>query len=145
MEQNMVMWWTLGGILAAALVFGGLGWLIVSRSALPYTRERKLSGELAVAGLSVEAWIISIERKAGGNLYAEHFDMTVRYADAAGSEQQAIVQAAIDEELAANFVPGKTVHLRYDPADPARIAIDRSKTTTFIPAAWRTDVPHEDR
>jgi len=128
--------WIVGTAVTLAAVVFVL--LLVRTGAQPYREERVLASRLAQSGLPAPAEVLTLDRQPGGaDLFAVPMKLGVRYADAAGHERRTDLHVYIDNELLANFLPGKTVFLRYDPADPASIAVDRARTPTEIPAAWR--------
>jgi len=131
------MGWWLGGTVAT-LVFIGFVAMIVRDNARPFDEERRLAVELAQAGEPVVANVLALERQTGGRPFAAPMKLSLCYTDAGSCERHAELRAYIDPELLANFMPGKTVHLRYDRQHPARIAIDRQLSPTEIPAAWRS-------
>jgi len=129
-------WW-IGGTIAT-LAFIGFVAMIVRDNARPFDEERKLAAQLAQAGQPATARVLALDRQPGGRPYAAPMKVSLCYADADGCEQQAEVRVYIDSELLANFMPGQTVHVRYDRQHPGRIAIDRQLSPTEIPAAWRS-------
>jgi len=132
--------WTLGTL--ATLAFVGFVFLLVRGGAQPYRAERALAVRLAQDGRPAGAEVLRLDRQPGGDdLFAVPMKLAVRYADATGGKRYTDLHVYIDKELLANFMPGRTVHVRYDPEDPGRVAVDRALTPTEIPAEWRRAAP----
>ena len=132
--SNMA-WWAAGTI--ATAVFIGFVAMVVRENARLFDHERELAAELATAGQPAVAMVLALSRQPGGRPFALPVKLSLRFADAEGREQQADLRLHIDRELLAGFMPGQTVHVRYDRRQPARVAVDRRLTPTEIPAAWR--------
>jgi hypothetical protein len=123
-------------MLLTVLILALIGVLMFVKTA-PQRREGIWATELADGGRCVAAEVVSLERKRmGGDDWTEPMKMALRYTDEASNEQHATVHAYITKELISNFTPGKTVYVRYDPANPERMAIDRERSPTRI--AWTT-------
>lgn len=134
--MTQVAWWMAGT--AATILFIGFVAMVVRDNARQFDRERELARELSQVGQPAVATVLALDRQPGGRPYAAPMKLTVRYADQHGHEQHAELRLYIDRELLATFMPGQAVHVRYDPQQPSRIAVDRSLTPTEIDAAWRT-------
>lgn len=133
--MSNVGWWLAGTI--ATVVFIGFVAMIVRENARPFEQERKLAAQLAQTGQPAAATVLALERQPGGRPFALPVKLSLRFAGADGREQEADLRMYIDRELLAGFMPGQTVHVRYDRQHPARIAVDRQLTPTEVPAAWR--------
>jgi hypothetical protein len=129
-------WWIAAPILGLVVVVVAFAFYIV-HGPTPYRRERELSAVLATEGVAATGRIVNMERATGGDAYASVITLDVAVAQAGGGEHKARLQVLVDRELMVEFMPGKTVYLRYDAADPKRIAIDRNASPTQIPAPWR--------
>lgn len=129
-------WWVAAPILALVAVIVAFAFYIV-HGPTPYRRERELSAVLATDGVAAKGRIVRMERATGGDAYADAITLDVVVAEAGVGERPARLQVLVDRELMVEFMPGKTVSLRYDAADPARIAIDRDASPTQIRAPWR--------
>ncbi|AWP73649.1 DUF3592 domain-containing protein [Bordetella bronchiseptica] len=132
-------WWIAGTLATLAAV--GLVALLVRGGARPYETERALAAQLARTGRPAQAEVLALDRQPGGELYAAPMKLALRYADAMGRARQAELHVYIDSELLVNFMPGQAIHVRFDPSDAARIAVDRERSPTEIPAAWRRRHP----
>ena len=128
-------WWVIGTV--ATVAFVAFVAMIVRDAARPYEDERSLAARLARSGQPALAEVLSLDRQPGGQLYAVPMKLALRYADTGGREQRADLRVYIDRELLATFMPGKTIHVRYDTNHPTRLAVDRDLSPTEIPAAWR--------
>ncbi|WP_459616208.1 DUF3592 domain-containing protein [Bordetella sp. 2513F-2] len=111
--------------------------MIVHFGATPYQAERSLAAQLADQGMPITGEVVALERQPGGEPFSVPVKLTVRYTDAAGSAQQTPLSVYIDQELLQGFMPGRPVHLRQDPRQPGRLAVDRRLSPTEIPASWR--------
>ncbi|HYG45489.1 MAG TPA: DUF3592 domain-containing protein [Bordetella sp.] len=129
------VWWVIGTV--ATVAFVAFVAMVVRETARPYEDERSLAARLAHTGQPVLAEVLALDRQPGGKPYAAPMKLGVRYADANGREQRADLRVYIDRELLAAFMPGKTIHVRYDANHPSRLAVDRQLSPTEIPATWR--------
>ncbi|MBO9357272.1 DUF3592 domain-containing protein [Bordetella petrii] len=133
--MSPVAWWVAGTI--ATLLFVVFVAMIVRDNARPFEQERRLAAQLAQSGQPAMARVLALQRQPGGRPFAAPVKLDLGYADAQGHEQRAALRLYVDHELLAGFMPGQTVHVRYDRRHPERIAVDRALTPTEIPAAWR--------
>lgn len=74
--------------------------------------------------------IVGFKRR-GGSDTSTGVTLTVAL-QANGELHQARIKATIENALLADFGTGKSIHLLYDPGDPARVAIDREASPTYV-------------
>ena len=136
--------WVFFGIVMTAVTLGGIGAVGYMRSENRlYTAERKLWPVLAVSGQPAEGVIRGLKMhpnnmtrggSRGQTVCAVVLD--VDYTGVDGTPHAASIHTFIEDALVPRFVqPRQPIHLRYDPTNPASVAIDRTRTPLEIPRA----------
>ena len=97
-------------------------------------RGEKTSAQITAADRQERRMVVSIG--FGGRRMAA-VRLRVKFEDRGGRMHTAEIRTFVEEYLLANFVAGRTVALVYDPADPSRVAVDRSLTSVQLPAQSR--------
>lgn len=86
-----------------------------------YYEQLRKTGEEALAKI-LTAEEMNIRVEGGGSMFRLTFEVTPRI----GSPFRAETQAAIADSSRAKYAVGKTVYVRYDPANKAQVALDRA-------------------
>lgn len=115
-------------ILIIAVALAVIGFLLRQR---PFREERARALSLATAGTRTPALVRAWSRESATEK-ASNLRLTVSFA-AHGVEREVEVPVRVDKDLIIGFAPGTTIHLLIDPADPARVCVDRSLSPVEVP------------
>ena len=144
----MVEWetllWVFFGVVMAVVVLGGIGAVGYMRKENGrYTAEARRWAVLAHTGQPAEAVVSNVRMHPNNMTRGGSRGQTVcalvldvAYTDAAGAAHSASIPTFVEDALVPQFLtPQRVVHLRYDPSDPASVAIDRTRTPLELPRA----------
>lgn len=107
-------------------------YLVISQSMMPSAEERA-AHELEAAANTARGEAVVTALKHDGIMETENLRMTrlrlsLRMPSDTGTEQHSEMVVKVEDALLPNFASGKTVHVLYDPADPRRVAVDRTRS-----------------
>jgi len=98
--------------------------------------EEKLARRLAAGGTaqSVMGKVMEMRRRGSLETTTHRYSYVTLIVDmeAEGATRSVSLRVKIEEGLLPGFASGKHIHLLYDPADPANVAIDREKNPVSI-------------
>ncbi|HMR47812.1 MAG TPA: hypothetical protein PKE40_01495 [Arachnia sp.] len=126
LNAGLVVSFVVAGALVLVLLMG------FSASRRPLRQEEDLAASLAGRAATAEARVTAWERRPVG--CEDHRALRLTLAiDAEAMRWEIAVPVVVEKELVANFSPGRTVYVLYDPEDPSRVAIDRDRSPVAIP------------
>jgi len=143
MEWETLLWGFFG-VVMAVVVLGGIGAVGYMRKENGrYTAEARRWAVLGQSGQPVEAVVRNVRMHPNNMTRGGSRGQTVcalvldvAYTDATGTAHTASIPTFVEDALVPQFLaPGRIVHLRYDPSDPASVSIDRTRTPLELPRA----------
>lgn len=142
-EWETLLWIFFAVVMTGVIVasIGAVGYM--RRENRLYAAEHKRWTALAQSGRPIEGTVRNFRLHPGNMTRGGSHGQTVcavvldiDYTDGSGAPRTAAVRTFIEDALVPSFqAPGKRVHLRVDPQDPALVAIDRERTPLEIPRA----------
>lgn len=110
--------------------------VLIARSYLPSAEER-LARELETAPNAVQAAATVLRARHDGIMETQDIRRTrlILTADLSvdgGANREVELAVRVEDALLANFASGQTIHVLYDPADPSRVAVDRTRSPVQV-------------
>ncbi|NYT59226.1 hypothetical protein H0A65_09860 [Alcaligenaceae bacterium] len=118
------------------LGFSLLMFVVLTLGFLPRQEER-LADRLSRDSLAVHttARVVALDRRGteeGHTMHRTGLNLTLAVKEPDGIERIAKLAVWVEDAVLPNFATGKTVHVLYDPDEPAKLAIDRHQTPVQI-------------
>ncbi|MCC2596533.1 hypothetical protein LKR43_09280 [Pusillimonas sp. MFBS29] len=118
------------------LAFSVLMFVVLTLGFLPRQEER-LADRLSRDSLAVRttAKVVALDRRGteeGQTMHRTGLNLTLAVSEPDGSERIARLVVWVEDAVLPNFATGRTVHVLYDPDDPATLAIDRSRSPVQV-------------
>lgn len=144
MPEGETWLWVLFGLVMGVVTIGTVGIVGYMRSEnRSYSAESKRWASLAASGETAEGRVTRFALHGNNMTRAGSHGQTVcaatldiDYTDHAGTAHAVTLQTFIEDALVPSFTgPGRRVFLRYDPQQPASVAIDRARTPLELPRA----------
>lgn len=125
--------WAYCAVLALALFAATL---VIHYTILPGAEERTFRA-LAASPTTrrAEARIVEVRHEAikeNERLRQTQLRITAAMPQDNGRSEAVSLTVWIEDALLPNFASGQTLHLLYDPADPTRLAVDRSRSPLLV-------------
>ncbi|NYT86490.1 DUF3592 domain-containing protein [Pollutimonas harenae] len=118
------------------LGFSLLMFVVLTLGFLPRPEER-LADRLGRDSTAVQttARIVALDRRGaeeGHTMHRTGLTLTLAVKEHGGSERAAKLIVWVEDALLPSFATGETIHVLYDPEDPAKLAIDRRHTPVQV-------------
>lgn len=121
-------------LISGVLVVLFLAFVVVHslRTNRPYREEAQRYERLLTQGQAASAEVLGL-RELDQGTYDNDVELRLRTsAQPERPSRELLLKTRIARELVVNFMPGQTIFVLLDPADPALLAIDRRQSVTTI-------------
>jgi hypothetical protein len=139
---EQLLWVVFAVMMGGALVAGIAVVVAATGEQRKYTRERRLGEAMGSASVATQGTVVGVRRSEhqltapgthGQRMVALEFDLEM---GPASEVREVVLRTMVDELLLPRIaVPGATIHLLHDPANPAMVAVDRQRTPLEVPPA----------
>ena len=139
---EQILWGVFAVMMGGALVACISVAVVATREQRKYTRERRVGKALGSTGVPAQGTVVEVRRSEhqltspgthGQRMVALELDLQM---GPAAQVPTVVLRTLVDELLLPRIaVPGATIHLLQDPANPAVVSVDRQRTPLEVPPA----------